>query len=76
MAPLLKENMEGEDAMQVVKEMLEKIESNVQGMQDTLLGAKISQAHHANASHGPDPEYKVGDRVLLATARRRRDYMQ
>jgi hypothetical protein len=43
---------------------------------DSLTAAKISQAHHANKERAPDREFEVGDRVLLATAHRRRDYMQ
>lgn len=44
--------------------------------QDLLTAAKISQASQANKDRSPNPEFEVGDRVFLATAHRRRDYMQ
>ncbi|KAF9466722.1 hypothetical protein BDZ94DRAFT_1157270 [Collybia nuda] len=43
---------------------------------DSLLTAKLSQAHYANLSRAPDHVFAVGDKVLLATANCRRDYMQ
>ncbi|KAF8229194.1 hypothetical protein L208DRAFT_1171585, partial [Tricholoma matsutake] len=43
---------------------------------DLLTAAKISQASQANKDRSPNPEFEVGDRVFLATAHRRRDYMQ
>lgn len=55
---------------------LAELESNVLDVRDSLLTAKIAQAHHANSGRAPDPDFKVGDRVMLATAHRRRDYMQ
>jgi hypothetical protein len=41
-----------------------------------MLAAKISQAHHANKSHDPDPLYVVGKHIMLAMVHRQRDYMQ
>jgi Chromo (CHRromatin Organisation MOdifier) domain len=41
-----------------------------------MLAAKITQAHHSKQHRDPDPEFAVNDHVMLATARRRRDYMQ
>lgn len=52
------------------------LEADILDARDSLLTAKISQAHHANSSRAPDPQFKVGDRVMLATAHRRRDFMQ
>ena len=43
---------------------------------DAMLAAKITQAHRSKQHRDPDPEFAVNDRVMLATARRRRDYMQ
>lgn len=43
---------------------------------DSLLAAKISQAHHANNQQGLEPTFQVGDRVLLATGHQQREYMQ
>ncbi|RDB15414.1 Transposon Ty3-G Gag-Pol polyprotein [Hypsizygus marmoreus] len=44
--------------------------------QDSLTAAKISQAHQANVNRSADHHFAVGDKVLLATAHRRHDYMQ
>ncbi|THH06299.1 hypothetical protein EW146_g9654 [Bondarzewia mesenterica] len=41
---------------------------------DTLLTSKLSQAHSTNAHRNPDPVLKIGDRVLLSTFHRRREY--
>ncbi|KAI0037876.1 hypothetical protein FA95DRAFT_1472028, partial [Auriscalpium vulgare] len=42
--------------------------------QDSLLAAKLQQADSANQHRGPERAYAVGDRVLLSTFHRRRDY--
>ena len=34
---------------------------------DNMTAVKIHQAHVANKDHHPDPEFKVGDKVMLAT---------
>jgi hypothetical protein len=57
-------------------DVLTKIQVNMFEAQDNLLGAKISQAHHANKHRGPEKEYLPGDKVMLSTAHRRRNYMQ
>ena len=44
--------------------------------QDNLLLAKTDQAHHANKHRGAEIIYKVGDKVLLSTFHRWREYMQ
>lgn len=44
--------------------------------QDNLLLAKLNQALAANQSRGAEITYSIGDRVLLSTLHRRRDYMQ
>ena len=49
-------------------------ETNV--AKDSLLAAKIHQAHEANKDQSVDPAYQVGDKVLLAMAHRQQDYMQ
>jgi hypothetical protein len=56
--------------------IISSIQDCVLAAQDALLGAKVSQAHQANRHRSPDQEYQVGDKVLLSTAKRRRDYMQ
>jgi hypothetical protein len=41
---------------------------------DVLLIARVSQAHFANIHRNPEREYRVGDRVLLSTTHRRKEY--
>lgn len=47
--------------------VLAEIKSSVQGAQDTMLAAKLSQAHHANSHHTLDPKFVIGDQVMLVT---------
>ena len=61
-----------EEAHRIINQLAE----DILDAQDSLTAAKISQACQANKDRSPDPEFSVGDRVLLATAHRRRDYMQ
>jgi hypothetical protein len=56
--------------------MVERLEMDIQEAKDSLTAAKISQAHHANKDREPEPSFKVGDRVMLATSNRRREYTQ
>lgn len=51
------------------------MQRHVSEAQDNLLAAKITQAHYANEYRADDPQYKVGDKVWLNTANRRRDYV-
>jgi hypothetical protein len=41
---------------------------------DALIVARVSQAHFANLHRAPEREYKVGDKVLLSTTHRRKEY--
>ena len=47
---------------------------DVNEAQDNLIMAKAFQAHSANTAHGCKVEYKVGDRVMLSTFHRWREY--
>ncbi|RDX47650.1 hypothetical protein OH76DRAFT_1318596, partial [Lentinus brumalis] len=64
------------DEGQLAAELIRRIDTDVLEAQDNLLQAKLAQASSANRARGPDPEYKVGDLILLATHHRRRAYMQ
>jgi hypothetical protein len=64
---------DGEDTAHAV---MERLTNDLLKARDSLTAAKISQAHHTNKERAPDREFEVGDCVLLATAHRRRDYMQ
>ncbi|TFK51253.1 hypothetical protein OE88DRAFT_1597060, partial [Heliocybe sulcata] len=54
--------------------LLQNIRSIVADAQDNLLAAKVDQAFYANRSRGKEPEFKVGDMVMLSTKNRRREY--
>lgn len=60
----------------IAVDLLKKLEIDVLEAKDNLIAAKIDQAHHANKSRAVEHVYKVGDRVLLSTINRRREYMQ
>jgi hypothetical protein len=54
---------------------IEAMEEETNAVKDNLLAAKIQQAYFANKGRLPDPAFHVGDKVMLATAHRRRDYI-
>jgi hypothetical protein len=54
--------------------IVSEIKANVANAKDALLGSKILQAFYANKSQGPEDAYSVGDRVMLTTLHRRREY--
>jgi hypothetical protein len=41
---------------------------------DALIAAKVSQAHYANVHRSPEEVFHVGDKVLLKTLHRMREY--
>jgi hypothetical protein len=51
-----------------------QIKGDVAEAKDALLGMKVLQAFYANKSQGPEDAYAVGDKVMLATLHRRREY--
>jgi hypothetical protein len=58
------------------QQFMEEMEEQTNTVKDCLLAAKVRQAHEANKDRNADPAYKVGDKVLLATAHQQRDYIQ
>ena len=58
------------------KTLLDQMELDTSQAADSLLLAKVNQAIQADKRRGPDPQYKVGDFVMLNTHHRRREYMQ
>jgi RNase H-like domain found in reverse transcriptase/Integrase zinc binding domain len=56
--------------------LIEWIERDISEAQDNLLAAKIFQSEFSNHHHGNEIIYKIGDRVMLSTEHRRREYMQ
>ena len=59
-----------------VEDVISKIALDVAEAQDNLVVAKAFQAHYANASRGREIKYKVGDRVMLSTFHRRREFQK
>lgn len=58
------------------RSLISKLEGDVMEVQDNLLAAKAAQATQVNKGWVPHLEFQTGDRVLLATKHRRREYMQ
>jgi hypothetical protein len=56
--------------------IIELLEIDMQEARDSLMAAKISQSHYVNINRDTDPTFKVGDKVMLATKNRQREYMQ
>lgn len=57
-------------------DVLRTVETNTMEAQDNLLLAKTQQALQADRRRGPEIVYRVGDKVMLSTFHRRREYMQ
>jgi hypothetical protein len=56
--------------------VISQLEHDVMEVQDNPLAAKAAQASSVNAHHSLHLVFKAGDRVMLATKHRRREYMQ
>lgn len=56
--------------------VLKRLRDDIQEAKDNLLLAKVTQANQANKHHGKEIVYKEGERVMLSTFHRRRDYLQ
>ncbi|KAG2740844.1 hypothetical protein P692DRAFT_201727585 [Suillus brevipes Sb2] len=65
------ENVE-EDRTQT---LLSQLNNHVMEAQDNLLAAKAAQATNINKHHVPALTLNVGNRVMLATKHRQREYM-
>ncbi|KIP01579.1 hypothetical protein PHLGIDRAFT_51617, partial [Phlebiopsis gigantea 11061_1 CR5-6] len=57
-------------------EVIKRLETDFMEAQDNLTLAKMNQAIQANKHRGDEIVYVVGDKVMLSTAHRRREYMQ
>ncbi|GJE96276.1 Transposon [Phanerochaete sordida] len=60
------------DAARVIRQ----VDTDTMEAQDNMHLAKIHQTTQANKHRGPEVPYSVGERVLLSTVHRRREYMQ
>lgn len=56
--------------------LIESLAQATAEAQDNLFAAKVNQAKSANQHRGPEVRFNVGDRVLLSTEHRRREYVQ
>ncbi len=67
---------EFEDVGERAKALIERIETDVLEAQGNLLLAKMHQAAATNEHRSPEMPYNVGDKVIMSTFHRIRDYMQ
>ena len=65
-----------DDAVKQAMTILQKLEDDVQAAKDNLLLAKVTQVHQKNKHRSPEKQYAVGDKVMLLTFHRRREYVQ
>lgn len=63
-----------QDAAKSAADVLSRLNDDVAQARDNLMLAKITQAHNVSTTRAPDPQYKVGDWVMLSTANRRHEY--
>ena len=56
------------------KTAIERINNDVAEAQDNLLLTKISQSHYVDASWAPDPNYKIGNFIMLSTKHHQHEY--
>ena len=61
-------------AASAAESMINQLTSDVANAKDNLLQAKMIQATYANRSCGREVVYQPGDKVMLSTFHRRRDY--
>ncbi|EEB91858.1 hypothetical protein MPER_09718 [Moniliophthora perniciosa FA553] len=75
--PLAGNDLEGlGDGELSAAQVIETLRIDTMEAQDSLIKAKVSQAHHINKHRAPDPAFDVGDKVWLSTKNRRRDFLQ
>jgi len=55
-------------------ELIEKLKWDVEDAKDHLLEAKCLQAFYANRNHGPEDIFQVGNKVMLSTLHRQREF--
>lgn len=58
------------------RSLITQLEHDVMEAQDNLLAAKASQATQVNKHRVPELSLRIGDKVMLSTKHRRREYMQ
>jgi hypothetical protein len=56
------------------REVITRVTQDVAEAKDNLMVAKISQSYHANKYRKDDPEYEIGDSVMLSILNRRKEH--
>jgi hypothetical protein len=56
------------------RQVIENLHTDIADARDNLILAKISQSHYANPKRSDAPPYQIGDKVMLSTLNRRKDY--
>ena len=56
------------------REIIENLQNDIADARDNLLLAKISQSHFANPKRSEHIDYTIGDKVMLSTLHRCKDY--
>jgi hypothetical protein len=63
--------IELQDAADNANILIQQLKDDIAEARDNLLLTKVTQAHYANTTWGPDPQYKEGDLVMLLTTNQR-----
>ncbi|KAG2741810.1 hypothetical protein P692DRAFT_201657763, partial [Suillus brevipes Sb2] len=74
--PLERGIVDDDSESQRARVLLTQLQYDVMEAQDSLLAAKAAQATQVNKHRTPELTLNVGDKVMLSTKHRRRDYMQ
>jgi hypothetical protein len=72
--PLQKEEQPKDLDEEAMQNLIAQINNDVAEAKDCLWLAKAEQAYQANKSRALDDVYEVGDKVMLSTLNRRREY--
>lgn len=66
--------IDGDKAGIDVAKIITQLSNDTAQAHDNLIKAKVNQAHHANKHRGKEIKFDVGDKVMLSTFHRRRDF--
>ena len=69
-------NLGIDDSVSEAVTILKRLEDDIQATKDNLLLAKVTQAAQKNKNRLQEKPYVVGDKVMLSTFHRRREYVQ
>ncbi|PIL28861.1 hypothetical protein GSI_08907 [Ganoderma sinense ZZ0214-1] len=64
------------EVSELARSIIDALQTDIMEAQDNLLASKLAQASAANAHRAPERVYAEGDRVLLSTFHRRREYVR